>query len=174
MNARLLKPFLREEVEVAIKQMKPISAPGPNGMPPLFYQSFWSLIDMDICSAVLDCLNNCKIPLDINSTNITLIPKVKSPEIITDFRPISLCNIVYKIVSKVLTNRFRDVLPSIISENHSVFQAGRVITDNILMTFETLHYMKHHQNDKSSFMALKLDMSKAYDQVEWAYLKAIL
>ena len=174
MNARLLKPFLREEVEVAIKQMKPISAPGPNGMPPLFYQSFWSLIDMDICSAVLDCLNNCKIPLDINSTNITLIPKVKSPEIITDFRPISLCNIVYKIVSKVLTNRFRDVLPSIISENQSAFQAGRVITDNILMAFETLHYMKHHQNGKSGFMALKLDMGKAYDQVEWAYLEAIM
>ena len=128
MNAQVLRPFLREEVEVAIKQMKPISAPGPDGMPPLFYQSFWSLIDEDICSAVLDCLNNCKIPLEINSTNITLIPKVKSPEFITDFRPISLCNVVYKIVSKVLANRLRDVLPSIIFENQSAFQAGRVIT----------------------------------------------
>ena len=154
--------------------MKPISAPGPDGMPPLFYQSFWSLIDMDICSAMLDCLNNCKIPLEINSTNITLIPKVKSPELITDFRPISLCSVVYKIVSKVLANGFRDVLPSIISKNQSAFQAGMVITDNILMTFETLHYMKHHQNGKSGFMAPKLDMSKAYDWVEWAYLEAIL
>ena len=174
MNAMLLRPFLREEVEVAIKQMKPISAPGPDGMPPLFYQTFWSLIDEDICSAVLDCLNNCKIPSEINSTNITLIPKVNSPEFITDFRPISLCNVVYKIVSKVLANRFRDVLPSIISENQSAFQAGRVITDNILMAFETLHFMKHHQYGKSGFMALKLDMSKAYDRVEWAYLEAIM
>ena len=78
--------------------MKPISAPGPDGMPPLFYQSFWSLIGVDITSVVLDCLNNCKIPLEINSTYITLIPKVKSPELITDYRPISLCNVVYKIV----------------------------------------------------------------------------
>ena len=166
MNAQLLRPFLREEVEVAIKQMKPISALGPDSMPPLFYQYFWSLIDVDICSAVLDFLNNCKIPLEINSTNITLIPKFKSPELITDFRPISLCNVVYKIVSKVLANRFRDVLPSIISEYQSAFQAGRVIIDNILMAFETLHYMKHHQNGKSGLMALKLDMSKAYDWVE--------
>ena len=143
-------------------------------MPPLFYQSFWSLIDVDICSTVLDCLNNCKIPLEINSTNITLIPKVKSPEPITDFRPISLCNIVYKIVSKVLANRFRVVLLSIIFENQSAFQAGRVISDNILMAFETLHYMKHQQNGKSGFLALKLDMSKAYDRVEWAYLEAIM
>ena len=154
--------------------MKPISASGPDDMPPLFYQSFWSLIGVDIISAVLDCLNNCKIPLEINSTNITLIPKVKSPELITDFRPISLCNVVYKIVSKVLANRLRAILPLIISENQSAFQAGRVITDNILMAFETLHYMKHQQKGKSSFMALKLDMSKAYDRVEWAYLEAIM
>jgi len=173
MNAQVLRPFLKEEVEVAIKQMKPISALGPNGMPPLFYQSFWSLIDEDICSVVLDCLNNCKIPLEINSTNITLIPKVKSPELITDFRPISLCNVVYKIVSKVLANKLRNVLPSIISENQSAFQAGRVITDNILMAFETLHYMKHHQYGKSDFMALKLDMSKTYDRVKWAYLEVL-
>ena len=73
-------------------------------------------------------INSTNITLEINSTNITLIPKVKSPELITDFRLISLCNVVYKIVSEVLANRFRDVLPSIISENQSAFQAGRVIT----------------------------------------------
>ena len=143
MNTQLLRPFLREEVEVAIKEMKPTTAPGPDGMPPLFYQSFWSLIGEDICSTVLDCLNNCKIPKEINSTNITLIPKVKSPELISDFRPISLCNVVYKIVSKVLANRLKAIFPHVISENQSAFQVGRVISDNILMAFETLHYMKH-------------------------------
>ena len=167
-------PFIRAEVEAVIKEMKPITAPGPDGMPPLFYQFFWSLIGDDICAAVLDCLNNCKIPSEINCTNITLIPKVKSPEFITDFRPISLCNVVYKIVAKVLANRLKAILPHVISENQSAFQAGRVITDNILMAFETLHYMKHYQKGKSGFMALKLDMSKAYDRVEWIFLENIM
>ena len=123
---------------------------------------------------MLNCLNNCKIPREINCTNITLIPKVKSLELITEFRPISLCNVVYKIVAKVLANRLKAILPHVISENQSVFQAGRVITDNILMAFETLHYMKHHQKGKSGFMALKLDMSKAYDWVEWIFLENIM
>ena len=174
MNEQLLKPFTREEVEVALHQMEPITAPGPDGMPPLFYHSFWNLIGNDISSAVLDCLNNCNIPKEINHTNITLIPKVKSPEFITDFRPISLCNVVYKIVSKVLANRLKVVLPAVVSENQSAFQAGRLITDNILMAFETLHYMKHHQHGSFGFMALKLDMSKAYDRVEWVFLQGMM
>ena len=75
---------------------------------------------------MLDCLNNCKIPREINCTNITLIPKVKSLELITEFRPISLCNVVYKIVAKVLANILKAILPHVISENQSVFQAGRL------------------------------------------------
>ena len=174
MNSQLSKPFSREEVDIAIKEMHPIKAPGPDGMPPIFYHSFWSLIGDNVYNAVLDCLNNCKIPREINHTNITLIPKVKSPKSITKFRPISLCNVIYKLVSKVLANRLKTVLPFIISENQSAFQAGKIITDNVLMAFETLHYMKHHQNGKSGFMALKLDMSKAYDRLEWSYLEALM
>ena len=170
----LLKDFSREEVESALKQMEPITAPGLDGMPPIFYQSFWSSVGDDICSTVLDRLHNCKIPKEINHTHIALIPKVKSPERITEFRPISLCSAIYKVVSKVLANRLKGILPSVVSENQSTFQAGRLITDNILMAFETLHYMKHHQNGKTGFMAMKLDMSKAYDQVEWKYLEQIM
>ena len=117
MNVQLLKPYSKEEVDAALSQMEPITAPGPDGMPPLFYHSFWNFFEKDVSSAVLDCLNNCKVPTEINHTNITLIPKVKSPEFITEFRPISLCNVVYKLVSKVLANRLKAVLPAVISEN---------------------------------------------------------
>ena len=79
----------------------------------------------EVCFVVLDCLNNCKIPEEINHTNITLIPKVKSLENITEFRPISLCNVIYKLVSKVLANRLKVVLPAVVSKNQSAFQAGR-------------------------------------------------
>ena len=139
-----------------MNQMEPATAPGPDGMPPLFYQSFWSIIGDEICSAVLDCLNKCKIPAVINHTNITFIPKVKSPENIIEFRPISLCNVVYKLVSKVLANRLKMVLPAVVSENQSAFQAGRVITDNVLMAFETLHYMKNHQFGQVGFLGFEI------------------
>lgn len=91
---------------------------------------------------------------------------MKNPEKISEFRPISLCNVIYKFISKVLANHLKPLLPSIVSENQSAFQAGKVITDNILMAFKTLHYMKNHQTSNTGFMALKLDMSKAYDRVE--------
>ena len=90
------------------------------------------------------------------------------------FRPISLCNVIYKLISKVLANRLKSLLPSIVSENQSAFQARRVITDNILMAFEILHYMKTQQNGSTGFMALKLDISKAYDRVEWSFLECLL
>ena len=163
MNQELIKDFTREEVEVALKHMEPLKAPGPDGMPPIFFQSFWSMVGDDVSFAMLDCLNNCYIPHDLNHTYVTLIPKVKSPEFISEFRPISLCNVIYKLMSKVLVNRLKKVLPYLVSENQSAFQAGKVITDNILMAFETLHYMKHYQSGKTGFMALKLDMSKVYD-----------
>ena len=170
----LLRQFTREEVEAAMKQMEPITGSGPNGMPPLFYQSLWSTMGKDVCSAVLDCLQNDKIPPIINHTHIALIPKVKSPKKISEYRPISLCSVIYKLVSKVLANRLKSILPSIISENQSAFQASRVITVNILMAFETLHYMKHHLNGKSGFMALKLDMCKVYDWVKWKSLELVM
>ena len=100
-------------MDTAIKQMEPITAPGLDSMPPIFYHSFWTLIGDDVYAAVLDCLNDCKIPKEINHTNITLISKVKSLESIVEFRPISLC----KLVAKVLANKLKTVLPSIIFEN---------------------------------------------------------
>ena len=75
----------------------------------------------DVCSAILDCLQNCKIPREINLTHIALIPKVKSPERISEFLPISLCSVIYKVVSKVLANKLKGILPSVVSENQSAF-----------------------------------------------------
>lgn len=82
------------------------------------------------------------------------------------FRLISLCNVIFKIVFKVLANRLKLILGEIISECQSAFVAGRVITDNILISFETLHYMKSKRQGNTAHMALKLDISKAYDKVE--------
>ena len=82
------------------------------------------------------------------------------------FRPISLSNVLYRIFSKVLANRLQDIMPLLISEHKSAFMSNRLISDIILVAFETLHYMRNHTKGKTWFMALKLDMSKAYDRVE--------
>lgn len=110
----------------------------------------------------------------LQSTNIVLIPKKKNPRFMTDLHPISLCNIVYKIISKVLANRMKKVLDLIISDNQSAFIPGRLITNNIMVAYEVMHYMKRKTKGKEGWMALKLDMSKAYDRVEWGFLEAVL
>ena len=174
MNSYLIKNFSKAEVETALKQMAPLKAPGPDGMPPIFFQHYWESIGDDVVKAVVSCLNSNSIEPGLNHTFITLIPKVKSPELVSEFRPIALCNILYKLVSKVLANRLKKVLPHIISESQSAFQSDKAISDNILVAFETLHHMKRKRSGKMGHMALKLDMSKAYDQLEWGFLQKIM
>ena len=98
----------------------------------------------------------------------------KNPEFVTQFRPISLCNVLYKIFSKVLANRLKTILPTIITEHQSAFTKNRLIYDNILMAFESLHSMNNMNSGKFRYMAIKLDMIKAYDRVEWGYLENVM
>ena len=107
MQQMLSSDFTTEEVEVALFQMGPTKAPGPDGMNALFYQKFWHFMGESVTMAILDFLNSGNMVPNINHTNIVLIPKVKNPEKMPDFRPISLCNVIYKIVSKVLANRLK-------------------------------------------------------------------
>ena len=132
----------------------------------LFYQKFWHIVGDDVIVAVLNFLNSGTMLPEINYTHIVLIPKIKSPERISDFRPISLCNVIYKIISKVLPNKLKLILPRLISPSQSAFVPGRLITDNVLVAYETLHAMHSRRLGRRGYMALKLDVSKAYDRVE--------
>ena len=114
---------------------------------------------------MLAVLNSGMVPSQLNHTFLTLIPKIHSPRKVTDFRPISLSNVLYKFVAKVLANRLKTLMPNIISEHQSAFIPGRLIIDNILITHETLHHMKSKRTGRMGYMALKLDMRKAYDRV---------
>uniref|UniRef100_A0A2N9HU09 Reverse transcriptase domain-containing protein n=1 Tax=Fagus sylvatica TaxID=28930 RepID=A0A2N9HU09_FAGSY len=173
-NQRLLQPFTADEVRIALFQMHPSKAPGPDGMSSFFFQKYWNIVGVDVVAAVLSVLNSGKILRKINLTHISLIPKKKNPERMSEYRPISLCNVVYKIISKVLANRLKVILPCIISDSQSAFVPGRLITDNVSVAFEFIHKMKAKRRGKKGEMAIKLDMSKAYDRVEWAFIEGIM
>jgi hypothetical protein len=174
MDDALLRDFSNEEIQRALFQMAPSKAPGPDGMTALFFQKYWHIVGEDVSLAILDFFHSGRMLGSINYTNIVLIPKVKNLESMSQFRPISLCNVLYKIASKVLVNRMKVILPNIISDSQSAFVPGRLISDNIIMAFEALHYLKNLRAGANYQMATKLDMSKAYDRVEWHFLQAIL
>ena len=103
-----------------------------------------------------------------------LIPKVKDSCRIKDLGPISLCNVVYKRVSKVLANRIKMILPELIFVNQSAFVLGRLITYNALIAYELTHYHINKKKGKDGYVAVKADMSKAYGRVKWYFLEAML
>lgn len=110
-----------------------------------FYKRFWELLGEDLISEVLQAINSGAIPDGWNGTTIVLIPKIRNPNEITQFGPISSCNVVYKVISKMLANRLKIILPDIISDHQSAFFPGRLITDNILIAYESIHAIKKKQ-----------------------------
>uniref|UniRef100_A0A8R7TPD7 Reverse transcriptase domain-containing protein n=1 Tax=Triticum urartu TaxID=4572 RepID=A0A8R7TPD7_TRIUA len=121
MNARLNARYSRDEVKEALLQMFPTKASGPDGFPAHIFQRHWDLCGEEVTCMVIRLLEGDDSPEDINNTFIVLIPKIASPKILGQFRPISLCNVIYKIASKVLANRLKIILPDVISEEQSAF-----------------------------------------------------
>ena len=156
----LSAPFTSDKVIGALKQMHPCKAPSPNGIPVLFFNSFWHIVGNDVIKLVLNFLKLGIMPPNINHTFITLVPKVASPKSMKDLRPISLCNVIYKIMSKVLANRLKLILPVIINESQSAFVPNRLITENAIITLEIFHSIKHRQKVKKAILLSSLTCAK--------------
>ena len=174
MNKELLKPYLTQEVKCTVFQMHPSKAPGPDGMSCLFFQKFWHIVGIDVTQAVLSVLSLGHLLKKVNFTHLALIPKVKNPSKMSDSRFISLCNVLYRIILKCIANRLKTFLSLVISDAQSAFVPGRLITDNIIMAYEVLNCLKTKRSGWKGLMANKLDMSKAYDWVEWRFLERIM
>ncbi|KAL9680570.1 hypothetical protein QQ045_018451 [Rhodiola kirilowii] len=174
MKRELLRPYSETEIREALFQMHPTKAPGEDGFSALFYQKNWSVVKGKVASQVISMLNASKLEEGLNDTLITLIPKVKDPKVVSEYRPISLCNVGAKIVTKALANRLKPILPAIISENQGAFVPGKIISDNIIAAQELIHYINTRGRQKAWYFALKLDIGNAYDRVEWDFLEEMM
>lgn len=174
-NSKLIKPVTEMNIRKAVFSMHPDKAIGSYGMTPIFFQRFWNVIKKKKLTDVISSfINSGNLLKATNKTIITLIPKIESPTLVFQFRPISLCNVVYRVVAKVLSNRLQPLLKHCISPNQSAFISGRQIMDNIMIAHEFIHCLNRKRNGSNAYMALKLDMSKAYDRVEWSFETSIM
>ena len=114
-------PFSRQDIVTALKDMQPLKAPGPDGFHAFFFQRYWPVVHEDVCNAVLHVLHGNPMPCGINDTFVTLIPKVPNPEKVTQFRPLGLCNVIYKLIARCIINRLKPALPHLISPMQSSF-----------------------------------------------------
>ncbi|CAM8974659.1 unnamed protein product [Rhodiola kirilowii] len=174
MNLKLTEPYSESEVRCALFQMHPTKAPGLDGFSAMFYQKFWGVVREDLTKEVLRFLNEGILDNSLNETVIILVPKIKDASRVGDFRPISLCNVIMKIITKVLANRLKACLPEVISLSQSAFIKDRLISDNILIAHECSHFITHRKRGQAAYLSLKLDMSKAYNRVEWNFLEKML
>ncbi|CAA7060148.1 unnamed protein product [Microthlaspi erraticum] len=161
------------EIKEALFSIHPDKAPGPDGFSAYFFQTHWDVVEEAIVKEVGSFFSSGILPASINNTHVRLIPKITSPKGVSDYKPIALCNVYYKIISKVLTRRLQPLLDGIIAENQSAFVPGRAISDNVMITHEVLHFLKISGAKKHCSMAVKTDMSKAYDRVEWDFLYTV-
>lgn len=154
-------------------KMNSEKAPGPDGMTPSIYRQHWDAIKSGLISFIKLFFEKNRLDPKVKQTHICLIPKIENPITIKDYRPISLANVAYKTISKILAERLKPWLNVIITENQSAFIPERLITDNVLIAHELMHSL-HTKNLSNKFMALKLDIAKAFDRVEWKFIDTVM
>ena len=133
MNEELDIPFIVEEISAALSQMCPIKAPEPDGVPVAFFQKHWKSVSKGVLPTYLHILNEGGNIASLNHTYIALIPKVEKPRNVIEFRAISLCNVIYRIIVKTIANKLKYMLHDIISQTQSTFIPNKLITDNVVI-----------------------------------------
>ncbi|GJY95372.1 RNA-directed DNA polymerase, eukaryota [Tanacetum coccineum] len=164
-------PIMHDEVKKAVWDCGSNKVPGPDSFTFEFFKKFWYLIESDVFNAVAHFFQSGQFPTGCNLFFITLILKVVDAKLVNDFRPISPIGCIYKIIGKILANRFLFVIGDLVSIEQSAFIKGRQILDGPFILNEMISWCKRH---KHKAMMLKIDFQKAYDSVRWDFLDYIL
>ncbi|GJV33899.1 RNA-directed DNA polymerase, eukaryota, reverse transcriptase zinc-binding domain protein [Tanacetum coccineum] len=168
----MVRPVSKEEIKSVIFAMNDDKAPGPDGFSSKFFKASWSVIGDEVCSAIGDFFKNGRLLKEVNATIIALVPKSQTPQKVSDFRPISCCNVLYKAITKIIADRIKGFLGMLVDESQNAFIPSRQISDNVLLTQELMR--NYHRNRGPSKVAFKIDIHKAYDSVEWDFMKQCL
>lgn len=161
------------EIHMALFQIGPDKAAGPDGFIPRFFQQFWSIVGSSVCAYVANIFRTGRVCRDENKTFICPLPKVFSPETLSHFRPIALCNVLSKLVMKVLTNRLKPLMCKLTGPSQVSFVPGRQAMDNVIIAQELLHTYRRKRGCRGG-LVLKVDLEKAYDRVDWPFLREVL
>ncbi|KAK4384337.1 hypothetical protein Sango_3070900 [Sesamum angolense] len=137
-----------------------------------FFKAAWPVVGGEVSNAIIDFFKTGRLLKQLNATMLTLIPKVRTPNSVADLRPISCCNVIYKVITKILVSRIREILELLISPSQNAFVPGRLFSDNVLLAQEL--FSGYNQCRLPPRCALKVDLRKAYDTVEWDFLFATL
>jgi hypothetical protein len=170
-NEALMTPISQDEVDLAIQELPTGKVPGPNGFTTNFFHSCWPMLREEVWQLVEESRSYGKVLPALNATFLTLIPKEERVTNTKNFRPISLCNVIYKIISKVIALKLKPILPFIISKEQSGYVEGIQIMDSIILVHDIIHSLK---STRTPGMLLKLDLSKAFDKLIWHYIKEVL
>jgi hypothetical protein len=169
--AELFKPVTLTEIKDILLLFKKERSPGPDGWTSEFFIFFFDLVGEDLLQLVEDSRLKGKISRSLNATFLVLIPKKDSPRTFFEYRPISLCNLIYKLISKVISNRIKPFLERNLSAEQLGFLKGRRIQDAIGAAHECMHSIKQ-KNQKALIM--KLDLKNAFDSIDWDFLRLVL
>ncbi|GJZ07586.1 RNA-directed DNA polymerase, eukaryota, reverse transcriptase zinc-binding domain protein [Tanacetum coccineum] len=168
----MIKEVSDKEIKVALFDIGDNKAPGPDGFSSVFFKKAWNVVGKDVCDGIKEFFSKGQMLGELNATLITLIPKIQNPLKVSDFKPIACCNVLYKCINKILTNRIKGALKKLVQNNQSSFIPGRLIQDNILLSQEILRGYGRKNGPKRC--AIKIDLQKAYDTISWSFLETIL
>ncbi|KAJ9536410.1 hypothetical protein OSB04_un000423 [Centaurea solstitialis] len=171
-SLHMIRPILDEEIKWAVFNIGNDKAPGPDGYTSKFFKSAWNVIGRDVQIAVHNFFYSGKLLTELNHTLLCFIPKIPNATRVSDFRPISCCNVLYKVISKIVAERMKPYLSQLIGPDQSAFIPGRRISDNILMAHELV--AGYQRNIGRPRCAFKIDLRKAYDTVDWRFLLRML
>ncbi|XP_057822585.1 uncharacterized protein LOC131034979 [Cryptomeria japonica] len=170
-DVMLMAPFSIQEVKEVIFSMPSDKAPGIDGFIALFLKKYWPFLGEDPHLVLEEARCNRSILKELNTTLIAIIPRLENPKSFVDFHPISLCNTLYKIITKAIFVQLANLIPKIVSGEQRGFVLGREMTEGDIVAHEILHSISQLS---ILDMILKLDMMKAYDRVSWQALSCVL